>query len=381
LTTGQKIMRIAADQSDFNINYIDFASSGNPPPTTSITSPSNGATFTAPASITINANAADTAPGTVSKVDFYNGSTLLGTDTSSPYSFSWTNVAAGSYTLTTKATDNQGAVGTSAAVTITVNNASNPPPVTNISYPGNGATFTAPANITITAGASDTSPGTVAKVDFYNGSTLLGTDTSSPYAFSWSNVAAGTYTLTTKATDNQGAVGTSTAVTITVSGGSNCGGKPQYVENGGYVDGSQVQNVGNIYQCKPYPYSGWCNGAAWAYAPGTGTYWTDAWTLVSACTGRVAQEELNASAELTGMYVSPNPGVSGRAHTVTITFNGDAGNVKVSLHNMNGMNIMNNAYQDVKRTLNVDMPALSNGLYIMRVHRAGKVLTTKYMVE
>src|SRR5436190_3246745 len=77
----------------------------NANPTATITSPANNATFTAPASVTINATASDT-DGTISKVDFYNGATLLGTDNTSPYSFSWTSVAAGTYALTAKATDN-----------------------------------------------------------------------------------------------------------------------------------------------------------------------------------------------------------------------------------------------------------------------------------
>jgi chitinase len=381
LTTGQKIMRIFADQGDFNVNYVDFASSGNPTPTTSITSPANGATFTAPASITINANASDTAPGTVSKVDFYNGTTLLGTDTSSPYSFAWTNVAAGTYTLTTKATDNQGAVGTSAAISITVNG-TNPAPTTSITSPANGASFSAPASITINANASDTSPGTVSKVDFYNGTTLLGTDTSSPYSFSWTNVAAGTYSITTKATDNQGAVGTSAAVSITVTGTSSCSGKPQYVENGGYIDGSQVKNLGNIYQCKPYPFTGWCNGAAWAYAPGTGTYWTDAWTLIGACPARSAQPETEGSifSEVNGLFIAPNPGVSGRPHTLTLSFEEEQGNINVQLISMNGASVITSHHENVKRTVKVELPSLTNGLYVLRV-QGRKTLAAKYMIE
>ncbi|MFZ6011608.1 MAG: Ig-like domain-containing protein [Bacteroidota bacterium] len=93
----------------------------NPAPSVNITSPADGATFTAPASVTINANASDS-NGTVTKVEFFSGSVKLGEDTSSPYSFNWTNVAAGSYTITAKATDNGGATRTSSAVTITVQN-------------------------------------------------------------------------------------------------------------------------------------------------------------------------------------------------------------------------------------------------------------------
>ena len=92
-------------------------------PTVSITSPTEGASFSAPASITINATAAD-ADGTVTQVDFYNGATLLGTDNSSPYSYTWTGVAAGSYSLTAKATDNSSLTTTSTAVNIVVTTAS-----------------------------------------------------------------------------------------------------------------------------------------------------------------------------------------------------------------------------------------------------------------
>jgi chitinase len=56
----------------------------------------------------------------------------------------------------------------------------------------------------VTASAAD-SDGTVAKVDFFAGATPIGTATSAPYSVSWSNVAAGAYSLTAVATDNAGA--------------------------------------------------------------------------------------------------------------------------------------------------------------------------------
>jgi hypothetical protein len=84
-----------------------------------MTSPANGATFTAPATVALAASASDP-DGSVSQVAFYNGQTLLGTDTSSPYTFSWTNVTPGSYTLTAIATDNLGATKTSTPITIQV---------------------------------------------------------------------------------------------------------------------------------------------------------------------------------------------------------------------------------------------------------------------
>jgi uncharacterized protein (DUF2141 family) len=187
------------------------------PPTVSLTSPANGATYTAPASIPLAANASDS-DGTVTQVQFFAGSTLLGTDTSSPYGLTWSSVPAGSYTLTAVATDNDGQTTTSSSVTVTVNASSNAPPTVSITSPANNATFAAPASIGITATAAD-SDGAVAKVDFYNGTTLLGTATTSPYSFTWNNVPAGTYTLSAIATDNDGATTTSSPLSVTVSAG------------------------------------------------------------------------------------------------------------------------------------------------------------------
>jgi hypothetical protein len=88
-------------------------------PSISLTAPVNGAIVTAPASITITATASDP-DGTVAKVEFFDGTTKLGEDTSSPYSFSWTSVPAGDHVISTKATDNIGGVTTSGSVTIHV---------------------------------------------------------------------------------------------------------------------------------------------------------------------------------------------------------------------------------------------------------------------
>ena len=108
------------------IDHVAVVSaSGNKPPTVSIASPSDGAAFTAPATINITATASD-ADGTIARVDLYANNALINTDASTPYTFSWTNVPAGRYTLTAVATDNSGAETTSLPVTVTVITA--PPP-------------------------------------------------------------------------------------------------------------------------------------------------------------------------------------------------------------------------------------------------------------
>jgi hypothetical protein len=186
---------------------------GNSPPTVTLTQPADGASFTAPATISLSATASDT-DGTVSKVEFFNGVTKLGEDTTAPFGFTWSGVGAGSYTLTARATDDLGATATSAPSRITVGT-TNVPPTVSLTFPADGASFPWKPTITMTATAAD-SDGTVTKVEFLDGTKILGQDTTAPYAFTWRNVPVGTHVLTARATDNRGAVTTSSVVSITV---------------------------------------------------------------------------------------------------------------------------------------------------------------------
>lgn len=182
-------------------------------PAVSITSPANNAVFVAPASVTVTASASVTG-ATLTKVEFYRNGTLLATDTSAPYSYAWTNVAAGTYALTAKAYDNAGGTTTSTAVNITVR--ANVAPTVSMSAPLNNAVFAAPATINLAATASD-SDGTIAKVEFFRSTTRIAAVTTAPFQYSWTNVAGGTYALTAKATDDKGAVTTSAVVNIVVN--------------------------------------------------------------------------------------------------------------------------------------------------------------------
>ncbi len=198
------------------ITYPDFggAQGANVAPSVSITSPSANAQFTQGDNISITANAADT-DGTIAKVEFYNGNNLLGTDTTAPYSFAWPNLSVGSFTLTAKATDNEGTVTVSDPVSINIVEKANVAPSVSITSPSANAQFIQGDNISITANAADTD-GTITKVEFYNGNNLLGTDTTAPYSFAWSNLSVGSFTLTAKATDNKGTVTVSDPVSINV---------------------------------------------------------------------------------------------------------------------------------------------------------------------
>lgn len=215
----------------------------NTPPTVSITSPVGGATFSAPASVTISASASDS-DGAVSKVEFFQGATKIGEDTTAPFSFAWSNIAAGSYSLTAKATDGAGAATTSSAVSITVN--PNTPPAVSFTGPADGAVFDVPADIVIAASASD-NDGTVSKVEFFDGTNLLGSDTTVPYSYAW-HAPAGSHTLTAKATDNGGAATISSPVNISINALSvPPAGHPCPTESSEWKKTDQFDSPGQIY--------------------------------------------------------------------------------------------------------------------------------------
>jgi plastocyanin len=98
-----------------------MVAAANLPPSVAITAPTNGATFAAPWTGTIQANTSDT-DDTVSKVDFFAGTTLLGTVSNPPPSFGLgvTIPSAGTYILKGVATDSRGATNTSAGVAVNI---------------------------------------------------------------------------------------------------------------------------------------------------------------------------------------------------------------------------------------------------------------------
>jgi uncharacterized repeat protein (TIGR01451 family) len=184
----------------------------------SVTSPGNWAVFNRPANISITANAS-VSGGTISRVDFYEDGSLLGTGVltgGSQYSFTRDAASAGQHVLTAVATDGNAITTTSTAVNIIVND----PPVISLLAPAGGSVYaTAPANVTVTANTSDWDGG-ISKVDFYANGSLIGTNSShgvNQFNLTWSNVGIGTYSLTAVATDIYGASATSTPVTVRVN--------------------------------------------------------------------------------------------------------------------------------------------------------------------
>ena len=97
---------------------------------------------------------------------------------------------------------------------VIVQQGANTPPIVTITNPPNNSVFAAPATFVLAASASDAG-GSVAQVEFFRGTTSLGTDTSGPYSVNVSDLAAGSYTLSAVALDNGGAR-TTNAISVSV---------------------------------------------------------------------------------------------------------------------------------------------------------------------
>jgi len=199
-----------ADSNAVNITVF----SPNQPPTVSLTSPSDGSLYTAPINLTLAANAGD-ADGSVSKVEFYQGTIKIGEDFAAPYECAAGSLAAGTYEFSAKVFDNLNAVGNSAPTTVTVI-APNQSPTVALTAPSTGISLFAPASLVLEATATDLD-GTISKVKFYQDAALLGEDLTAPFTFPVSLAQPGTYNFLARATDNLGSASDSAPITVTVT--------------------------------------------------------------------------------------------------------------------------------------------------------------------
>jgi len=181
------------------------------PPTATITSPGNGSHVGG--TVNVTAQASDNVG--VVNIELYKDNVLVGSSAQNPFTFEW-NAAAeteGPHTFVSKAYDAAGNVGTSPPVVFDVDNT--PPSAAGITAPSNGALLSGSA-VTISANATDSSG--IQKIDFYSDSTLVGTDTSAPFAVNWniSNVSDGPHSLYVVVTDTAGNSTTSPVISVTV---------------------------------------------------------------------------------------------------------------------------------------------------------------------
>jgi glucose/arabinose dehydrogenase/plastocyanin len=202
--------------ASFMIASVSVQASANQPPTVSITSPANGASFTAPAVVPISANASDP-DGSVTNVAFLDGTSLLGQTNQTPYTVTAT-LAAGVHPLTAVATDNLGLSATSTVVSVIVSAANTPPSVT-ITNPADNSVFGNTDTVAVRGVGTD-SDGSVTNIQVFNGTVLLRTFATNSFSFNATaisgSLALGTNTLVAVATDNLSARATSAPVHVVI---------------------------------------------------------------------------------------------------------------------------------------------------------------------
>ncbi|MFJ2018125.1 glycoside hydrolase family 48 protein [Streptomyces nodosus] len=140
---------------------------------------------------------------TVKNVD-WNGTIAAGAavTTGAQFSYSGTNTAPTSFAVN----------GTTCA-------GAHQPPIAVLTSPAPGAVYTQGEAVPLAATAAAADNATVSKVEFYDDTTLLGTDTSAPFTLSVSSLTVGSHSLVAKAYDSLGASAASTPVGITVASG------------------------------------------------------------------------------------------------------------------------------------------------------------------
>lgn len=250
-------------------------------PTVSFSSPTNNAQIPEGSAITLLANASDE-DGQVTQVEFLAGDQTVAIVTQAPFEASWT-AAQGVSQLTAIATDNEGAV-TSTTVAIVVQpQVELPPPSITLTSPTGTETLSVGDNLTVTAQADDFD-GVVTQVEFFVNNQSVAIDTSAPYEYQWT-ASVGTHSFKAQATDDSNLSTTSQEVALVIAnsetGNGGCADALPYVAGTRYEVGALVSNLNQKYRCDV---AGWCSSdATWAYEPGEGLYWKDAWTGLGAC--------------------------------------------------------------------------------------------------
>ena len=187
-------------------------------PSVAIASPAPGSTVAVGSAQTIVANAT-AGSGTIVGVQFFANGVSLGTDNTFPYNQAWSPTGTGAVALTAIATDSLGNRTTSAAVDVVVAGLSVGAPTVALTAPLAGSSLPVGVATTVAASATD-ADGTIASVQFFANGVSLGSKASFPFNAPFTPSSPGTYVLTAQAVDNGGNLATSSAITVTVGGGT-----------------------------------------------------------------------------------------------------------------------------------------------------------------
>lgn len=193
----------------------------NLPPTVQLSAPADNSSGSVGTPITLSATA-DDSDGNVAGVEFFeNGVKIGGTDTSAPYGVTWTPSTAGTRNLSARATDDRGAMTTSAIVhvTIAVPTSDTQAPVARIDSPANFASGLG-GTLAISASATDNVGVTSLEVQVDGQAVSGGSGTSSPLTVNLDTTAyaSGQHVLRARARDAAGNTSAWARATVSFGG-------------------------------------------------------------------------------------------------------------------------------------------------------------------
>ena len=240
LVKGENVLRLHFDEGEFNIGKMTFAYKEALPFVPPVANAGDNISITLPTSTTTLNGAASNDPEgqpiTYNWEQVFGPSVIVFNDNTiaSP---NISNLEEGVYKCLL--TVNDGTYSDSDEVLIIVSATGNLSPSISITDPNNGTNFRENEDITITAITNDID-GTVTLVEFYDGATKIGEDTTESFNLVWQGASVGNHTITAVATDNNGAKTTSEAISIIVSEVKSCTEASSEASAGAFSTGYQV---------------------------------------------------------------------------------------------------------------------------------------------
>jgi len=180
-------------------------------PSVSLTNPSSSRTGLVGLPVLISANATDDIA--VEKVEFFINGVLKSSVVSYPYTYAWTPLSEGKFTIVARATDSVGNQTDSASVVYTADRGL--APSVSLTSPSSAALYTSGSTVQLTATATDADD-TIKIVRFLVNGVEVASLSEAPYSKEFVPASAGVYSVVAEATDTVGNVTTSAARSFTV---------------------------------------------------------------------------------------------------------------------------------------------------------------------
>jgi endo-1,3(4)-beta-glucanase len=236
-TQGKHILRLVISSGEFNLGKLTFSYASPLGYTTPVANAGENIVVILPASTAVLNASASSHPENKTLTYVWEqvyGPSVIALDNLNSATPTISNLEKGIYKC--KVTVNDGSYTSFDEMLVIVQETSNAIPVVNITSPTNNSSFSQGTAINITASASDLD-GSIAKVEFYDGETKIGEDTTSPFSFSWNGASVGNHSLKAIATDNEGATATSSIISISVQEVKKCVETSNVAQQGSFSTG------------------------------------------------------------------------------------------------------------------------------------------------